>query len=190
MKVIIKILVLIFISINVNCQTLPLKGFEEPDNGGYLKDMENVLPFWLDTWEGTVNNKKYTFTLSMFPQYRIDSPSGNYKYKDKVVAKLKVIDLTTNQIIYDESSFTNYDDYIIHGLNVYGIQFDFLFLDKSERCSNRAEFILVKNINNPNEITYKGFKYRQYGGLDPCPYANQEDIPMFLPKEELVLTRQ
>ena len=191
MKNLIKILTIILISQSVSCQvttTLPYKTLDHP-NGAYLKDIDNEFPFWVDTWEGSVNNKKYTFTLIEFTQQKIDFADGRYIYRDKIVCKLKVIDLLNNSIIHDESSFSEYDDFIINGNAVINSKFYFRLFDKENHCDNSAIFILEKTTNNPNQITYKDFSYDEYEYWD-CPYTTQEDIPMFLPKVDLVLTRQ
>ena len=184
---------LFIISQSVSCQvtkTLPLEtlSFETP-NGAYLKDLDNKFPFWVDTWEGTVNNKKYTFTFVLFAKHLRTSPNGDYYYKDLVVGKLKVTDLSTNAVLHDESSFTNYDSFIIKGIIILGNRFYFGQYDKENHCYNNVNFMLEKDPNNPNQITYKGFSYDEYEYRD-CPYANYQDIPMFLPKVDLVLTRQ
>jgi hypothetical protein len=58
-------------------------------------------------------------------------------------------------------------------------------------CDNSAKFYLYKIENNIDQVKYKNFTYGEYFSLDgPCPYADQLDIPMFLPKVDLVLTRQ
>ena len=184
---------LFIISQSVSCQvttTLPLEtlSFETP-NGAYLKDLDNKFPFWIDTWEGTVNNKKYTFTFVLFAQHMETYPSGNYIYRDWVVAKLKVTNTLNNNILYDESSFINFEDYKINGLYIDEDKFYFGLYDKEEYCYNNTRFIFKKDPNNPDQITYKNFIYGEYEYWD-CPYTSQEEIPMFLPKVDLVLTRQ
>ncbi|MGV7108185.1 hypothetical protein ACUSJC_16805, partial [Flavobacterium sp. U410] len=116
MKTVFKIIFLLLISLNVKCQTVttivPYRTLDYP-SGAYLKDLDNEFPFWLGTWEGTANNKKYTFTFILFQQQKTTYPSGFYFYGDFVAGKLKVTDLITNQVIYDESSFTDLNDFLI-----------------------------------------------------------------------------
>ncbi len=190
MKLVNVILIALIITLNANCQTVPLRtlSYEMP-NGSYAKDLDNELPFWIDTWKGTVNNKKYTFTFVLFAQHLRTSPNGDFRYKDLIVGKLKVIDLSTNSTLHDESSYVNYDDFVINGIYLKENKFYFSLFDKENYCNNSADFTFEKDPNNPNQITYKDFKYGEYHYFD-CPYANQEDIPMFLPKVDLVLTRQ
>jgi hypothetical protein len=157
-------------------------------NGAYAKDLDNEFPFWIDTWEGVVNNKKYSFTFIKFTQHLTIYPNGSYKYEDVVVGKLKVTNVLTNQIIYNESNFTNYEDYLIKCLIIIDDEFRCGLYDKENHCYNSADFILVKDPNNPNQILYKDFSYDEY--YECSTYQNQEDIPMFLPKVDLTLTRQ
>ncbi|MGV7108023.1 DUF6705 family protein [Flavobacterium sp. U410] len=194
MKILLKIIFLFLISLNVKCQTVttivPYRTLDYP-SGAYLKDLDNEFPFWLGTWEGTANNKKYTFTFILFQQQKTTYPNGDYEFRDRIVGKLKVTDLITNQVIYDESSFTNFGEYLIFGHVIYGKEFYFGFTDKENHCNNSADFTLVRYVDNPNQILYKDFSYDEYFSLEgPCPYADQLDIPMFLPKVDLVLTRQ
>ena len=189
MKNTIKIIIIALISINASCQVttiVPYKTVEYP-NGAYIKDTNNEFTFWIDTWEGISNNKKYTFIL--FQQNLIYFSNNAYHYRDEVVAKLKVFDLLTNQTIYDESSYTNYDDYKINGIIIRDSEFLFGLYDKEVYCYNRARFSFVKNITNPNQIVYKNFEYGFYNYFD-CTYPDQLSIPMFLPTEEFILTRQ
>jgi len=188
MKIIFKLLIISLLSLNATCQTIvPIESYDYP-NGAYLKDIDNKFPFWLDTWEGTVNGYKYIFTFSMFPQHLTTYPSGSYKYEDEVVGKLKVINLLTNETVYDESGITDYDDFKISGLLVKGIDFYFFFQDDEAHCYQTAEFQLVKDTFNPNKIYYKGFRGTGYDYWD-CPYTNY-NIPLFLPTTDFELIRQ
>ena len=190
MKKILKIIAITLISLNANCQTLPLLSPEEVNNGGYYKDLNNVLPFWVDTWKGQVNNKEYTFEFVFFEHSFIDFPSGSYYYKDKLMGKFKVVDLTTGNILYNDLNILNLEDYKIRFLsnNIYN-GYSFALFDNSNNFYNTVEFQLIKNPNNSNQILYTSFEYYNYLKID-CPFANQIDIPMFLPKVDLVLTRQ
>ncbi|CAM3824273.1 hypothetical protein FLGE108171_15880 [Flavobacterium gelidilacus] len=193
-KTIYKILALVLISLNANCQVSQIVPLRTPsyemNNGAYAKDIDNEFIFWLGTWEGISNNKKYTFTFIKFAQNYRSYPSGRYEYKDEVVGKLKVTNLNNNIIIYDESSNINYEDYIINGNVIVGDEFYFGLYDKENHCYNSADFTLVKDSTNPNQIIYKDFSYDEYNYLDCTNYQNQNDIPMFLPMVDLVLTRQ
>lgn len=191
MKTIVKILLLLVISLQMNCQILPLKTFSfDVPNGGYLKDLDNVLPYWEGTWKGTADNKEYTFQFVFFPHQLIVFSSERSYYVDKLVAKFKVKDLTTNNILYDDLGITNFEDYKIK-LGSYTNFNGYMFYsqDDDAHCSNMVSFTLVKNNPNLNQATYTAFEYNSYIDFD-CPYNDQLSIPLFLPTTNLVLTKQ
>jgi hypothetical protein len=191
MKIPLKISILLLFTLNCNCQTLPLNSPEDPNNGGYLKDIDNVLPFWVDTWKGSVGNKEYTFQFTTFLHHTVSFPNGDYYYKDKLIGKFKVVDLTTNEVLYDDLGVSNFEDYKI-SLSYPGnnIGYVFSFDDDIAHCRNSVEFTLLKNSTNPNQIKYLNFEYTEFISTSNCIYPEQEDIPMFLPKTELILIRQ
>ena len=180
-------------TINCNCQTLPLNTpyTNIDNNGSYVKDIDNALPFWVGTWKGTVGNKEYTFQFTTFLHHTVSFPSGNYYYKDKLMGKFKVVDLTTNDVLYDDLSVSNFEDYKIE-LSYPGnnIGYVFAFDDDNAHCNNSVEFTLLKIPTNPNQIKYLNFEYTEFISPSDCIYPEQEDIPMFLPKTEVILTRQ
>jgi hypothetical protein len=185
MKNMLKIASLLLFTLTVNCQTLPLNTTNAPE-GSYLKDLNNELPFWTGTWEGIANGKKYTFQFTLFPHH-LNTFSG--VYEDNIKGKFKVVDIQTNQTLYNNLSVTNYEDYNILGIVIReGCEFDFTFFDNEYNCYNKANFILVKNYNS-NTIEYKELHLSEYN--NSCTYyQNQTDIPMFLPTTNLTLTRQ
>ncbi len=193
MKKTIKILSLFLVfTINCNCQVTSIVPFEslksENPDGAYMKDLNDELPFYVDTWVGVLNNKRYTFEFVKFTQHLHQSePGGAYYYIDDLMGKFKVEDLTTGSILYNDLSVPNYNDYKIF-LTTLRIGANFAYID-FENCSNSADFYLLKVAGNPNQLRYKHFRPTDYINID-CPYANQGDIPMFLPTGDLILTRQ
>lgn len=187
-----KIILTFVICMPLNAQVTNIKPLRtltyECDNGTYIKDIDNEFPFWLDTWEGTVNGYKYIFTFSMFSQHLTTYPNGEYMYRDTVVGKLKVISLLTNETVYDESNFSNFEDFKISSSLVKGIVFYFFFQDDAAHCYQLAEFQLVKDAFNSNKIYYTNFSGEGYEYWD-CPYTNY-NIPLFLPTTDFELIRQ
>jgi len=193
MKNIIKLILFLF-TVNVSCQVtniVPLNTVYYSD-GAYLKDLNNELPFLEGTWEGTLNNKKYIFQFTVFYQHLFTGVDGSYEYEDQLKAKFKVVDLTTNQVLYDNLNASGYEDYKISNLTIRSNEFIMGFIDTLENCYNRVEFSFTKNPNNLNQITYKNFEMGDYfPGTPGCPETTvQADIPMFLPTQELILTKQ
>jgi hypothetical protein len=183
---------LLFITLSCKAQTLPLNSLEDINNGGYSKDTENKLPFWVGTWKGTVNNKEYTFQFTSFTHHLETFPNGDYYYIDELMGKFKVEDLGTNTILYNDLDSTNFEDYKIRflGYNPYN-GYSFSFYDDLAHCYNIVKFLLLKSPSNSNQVNYMSFEYDRDFYLDnDCPYPDMLDIPMFLPKVELVLTRQ
>ena len=193
MKTILKLLCLL-ITINVSCQVtgiVPLNSYDYP-NGSYVKDTNNELTFLVGTWEGTADNIKYTFQFTLFTQVLKTYKNGIYEYNDDLKGKFKAVNVTTNQVLYDNLSATEHSDYKILELYIrQQKEFDFRFADTESNCYNRANFKLVKNDSNPNQIIYKDFELGSYGGFSGCDnFQSQDDIPLFLPTTNLVLTKQ
>lgn len=189
-KTIITLFVL-FNTVLASCQvttTVPLNTYDYP-NGAYLKDLNNELPFWEGIWEGVADNKKYIFEFTLFRQH-LDSYIGGYHYTDIIKGKFKVIDLNTNQVLFNNLQVTNYEDYPISGLVIKGREFFFGFYDNEINCFNSVLFTLTKDPTNQTQINYTDFRFNGYGGPADCNYQNQSDIPMFLPRVNLVLTKQ
>jgi hypothetical protein len=190
MKNILKTLCLLLFTIHFSCkaQNVPLKTYDYV-NGSYLKDLDNVLPFWVGTWKGTVNNKEYTFQFVKFPQHLTTFSNGDYYYEDVLKAKFKVVDLGSNTILYDNLNANTFEEYKIYFLDNILTEYFFYFTDNETNCYNSAKFTLLKSNTNLNLIEFKDFSYGDNINLD-CPYANQIDIPIYLPKVNLTLTRQ
>ena len=188
------LIILIFLFINkISAQVtqiVPLNSLRMnfSQNGAYLKDLDNKLPYYQGTWEGVSNNKKYSFIFIVSYQQLISLPNGDYYYEDRIIGKFKVIDLATNQVLYDDTTISNIDDYKINSSSTKG-HLVLHFNDISAHCYNSALFILNKISGQPNQLQYYAFQYGYVSPID-CPYQNQEDIPMFLPQNDFVLTKQ
>lgn len=193
MKKILKYL-LIFTALSCKSQVTsiaPLNGLiSEHANGTYFKDLNSELDYYVGTWQGISNNKKYIFEFVKFNQHLNGSVNDYYYYEDELKGKLKVIDVQTNQVLYNNLNVTNYDDYLILGLSKRNGMFSFMYRDKPEKCYVTAEFNLRRINGQPNQLTYCYFTLKSFGGFSECiTYQNIQDIPMFLPKEDLILTK-
>jgi hypothetical protein len=191
MKKILKFAFCLLLALNANSQVttiVPLSSYDYP-NGAYLKDLNNELTFWEGTWEATLNNKKYTFVFTKFVQH-LYSYANDYFYRDELLGKYKVVDLTTNQVLYSNITATNYDDYSILGLALRNGDFSFLFQDDASKCYNSVKFSLQKINGQSNQIRYCNFRLDEYHYYDCTNYADQLSIPMFLPQENVILIKQ
>lgn len=173
-------------------QTIPMNSsrFEHPQDGVYFKDINNELDYFVGTWEGILDNKKYTFQFIKFVEFlETDLNDINYYYIDCIKVKFKVVDLTINQVLYDDTAITNSDDYKVSGIVLRGGTFWFSYNDV-ENCHNQVNFDIHKVSNQPNKLKYCYFSYYEFNPyMFDCPYENQDDIPMFLPKEDVILTK-
>jgi hypothetical protein len=175
-----------------SCQTiLPLNYPESTPNGAYLKDINNTYSKYLGTWEGVLNSKKYTFTFVKFTKHLYNWNANSFDYRDELMGKYKVVDLLTNTVVYDNTTAINFEDYTINSANpnvARGLcAFD--FTDTEANCKNGLEFYLVGITGQPNKLRYTGFSYTDSWEQDNCIYPTQGDIPIFLPKQEFILTK-
>lgn len=169
-------------------QTVPNNALrmDYPQNGVYFKDLNNEMAHYIGTWEGVQNNKKYIFQFVKFEQHYETDTDNTYYYIDCLKVKFKVIDLSTNQVLYDDTNVTNFDDFKILGLNLKTGKY---WYNDKNNCNLNVNFNIHKIANNPNQIKYCYFEYEWYN-IEGCPYADTISIPMFLPKEDLILTKQ
>lgn len=190
MKNIIKYL-LIFTVLSCKSQIVPLSSYDYP-NGSYVKDIDNELDYYVGTWKGVLNNIEYTFEFVKFTHHLnsyTGTATGTYHYEDELKGKLKVIDLQTNQVLYNNLNSTNYEDYLILGLAKKNGMFNFWYKSKADKCFLDAEFVLKRINGQPNQLNYCYFtlnSYRDFG----CNYLDINQIPIFLPKQDLIITKQ
>ncbi len=184
----------ILISLKLHSQVtvvLPLSTVDYT-NGAYFKDFDNELLPYVGTWEGILNNKKYTFVFQKFTQHLISSAplSDNYLYQDLLKGKFEVIELSTGAVIYSSLSAINYEDFPILGVvKPYNGRFDFYFQDTEINCENGLEFSLRNIPSQPNQLKYYWFRYNDWYKSDCSMYSDRMDIPIFLPMQELILTK-
>jgi hypothetical protein len=169
--------------------TLPLGEFDYP-NGAYLKDINNELLPFVGTWVGIFNNKRYTIKLRKFTQQLITADYINYEFIDDIAGDLKVEDITTNTVLYDNLNIVNYEDLNLISLGKpRGSMFKFMFRDTDANCNNYMEFYLQKQ-TNINQLKYRDFRFTEDRMKGDCIYDNREDAPRTLPNGEFILTKQ
>jgi hypothetical protein len=187
MNIVYKIVLILFF-INSYSQIVPLNNIETPQ-GAYEKDLDNILPFWVGTWKGVINNNEYTFVFNLFPNTLINYGFGTTYYRDELMIKFSVKDLNTNIIRYSDLNVTDYNDYkISFAALLFNGDYVFIFRDSVQNCFNGAEFTLIKN--NLNQIEFRNFSFLEFLYFDDCPYTNRSQIPFFLPDGNFILTRQ
>ena len=174
-----------------SCQTIVPRGTIHVPSGAYVKDINNSFTPYIGTWEGTVNNKKYTFKFTKFEKYLKTNSDGYAFYKDYMLGNFKVTDLSTGLILYDNLSATEYENFRMSGnpIPTRGICF-FSFLDTEANCSNGLEFMLRKIKGQPNQLTYCDFQVDDFWKFWDCPaYPDRTNIPIFLPRQDFILTK-
>lgn len=196
MKKISTILFVILVSYNMSSQILvsqivPLSTHTFPENA-YLKDLNNVLLPYVGTWEGILNNRKYTFVVTKFTQNYDDF--GKY-FKDELMVKLQLTDMSNGVILYDNLSAITYDEYNILGTTPHKGMFNCYFTDSEANCKNKFEFILKNIPGNPNQKKYCYFAYHQSwnplsNGYNCYTNIDRYSLPVYLPTEDLILTKQ
>lgn len=169
---------------------LPLNTTDFPD-GAYMKDLDNVLPFWTGTWEGVSGNQKFTLEISSFPEQHFQTPYANY-YQDRIAGKFKITIVPSGQIIYNTLAVSSYQNYPIMIVPFLNSSLDCTFQDDASNCNVTADFILTRIPGQLNQIKYTMFSRVTYNPfLEGCSqYDNVMQIPMPLPTTDLILYRQ
>ena len=194
MKNTLKIVSCLFFSISIYSQVtieVPLSTVTF-QNGAYFKDINNELLPYVGTWEGVLNNKKYTFVFQKFTQHLTSyfPYSESYHYDDRLKGKFQVTNNTTGEIIYSSLSASTYDDFPIYGVvKPYHGRFSFVFKDTEANCENGLEFMLKNIPNQPNQLKYFHFEYKDSWNIDCTTYSDRMDIPVNLPMSELIFTK-
>jgi hypothetical protein len=185
--------IILLLSIKVQSQEgvlVPLDTWETVPSGTYKKDIDDVFLPYVGTWKGVLYGKEYTFVFQMFPQHMYTNADGTYYYEDILGAKYEVKDMATGNILFTTMSMNNYDESRI--LNIgspnNGRQ-NFLFRDLTN-CANSMTFALFNIPGNTNQRRYGGFTYTDFYIAEGCPYADRYDIPVPIPKNGLIFTKQ
>ncbi len=194
MKNTLKIIFCLFLSINSYGQVtvvVPLSPVTN-QNGAYFKDLNNELFPYVGTWEGVLNNKKYTFVFQKFTQHLTTyyPYSESYYYRDELMGKFQVTNNTTGEVIYSSLNASSYDEYPIRGIvKPYHGRFSFVFIDTEANCENGLKFMLKNIPNQTNQLKYFRFEYKDSWNIDCTTYSSRMDIPVNLPMQDLILTK-
>ena len=192
MKTLFYITSLLFVSITFAQEgvEVPFTYIQVPD-GTYMKDIQNVYLPYIGTWKGvTSDNKEFTLQLVKFTKHLRTFPNGYYYYKDELVGKYQLKNLTTGTIISNTLNAVNYEDYRIYALGKpINSVLDLIFIDTT-LCMNSLRIYLDDVPGSPNQLRYTSV-YTEYRSFD-CPYTNQIDIPLPVPSalKVVLLTKQ
>ncbi len=154
----------------------------------YAKDVDNTLSRFIGDFVGTAGNIKFTVkTVKIIKNRSGTMPDGSYYFRDRLAFLYKIENISTGEIIENTLSNTiaqskAYSNAARNG-RIY-----FLYLDES-KCQNAANITLTQDPAQTQKFIYRFYEDGSWWSED-CPYASKEDIPLYLPKEMMVLTKQ
>lgn len=157
--------------------------------GDYLKDVNGVLDKYIGTWQGSINNKTYTFEISK-------SIYVGRKLKiDMLVIKHKIIEASTRDPYVNTLNITEEDDLIVGRLfdkeNPKEYELTYGIPDNErDRCGDVGDMFIEAINNNTQLIVYVVPLFMMFDGTQNCPNGYFE--PPFPDKDEtpLILTKQ
>lgn len=159
------------------------------ENGDYIKDIDNVYAPYLGNWETTWEGKKMNITIQKSTKQLITSPNGNYYYKDYLIIKFRVIDLTSQLELANTYGISNLEDAKISSSGAgKDNQLYFIYIDE-DLCNNTGEIKLIRNLGNPNELFYQ-YRFDGFWMPDNCIYVTQAEIPIRIPTVNVTLKKQ
>ena len=168
----------------------PLNSPDAP-SGSYTKDMYHEFDPYLGIWQGTWDNKQITFYLTKVEHVPTTELGNQFFYRDKVIAKYKVVDLNTGLTIEDTTNITDINsiDLIASTINRTKNFLRFFYSGGNSRCGLSADVFMYRDLNNANMLTYK---YYVNGGMEEwwngqCSYTDIDLIPVPIPKVPVVL---
>lgn len=184
----------IFFVSKLNAQTeiiVPLNtNIIDVENGNYLKDLDNIFIGYVGIWEGTWESKTFKFKIEKITHHLKSFPNGDYHYEDILVAKYQIIDNSNNMILFNTFDTLVYEDINIENVNIgQNNELDFLFIDGNVHCNIMGLICLKRNLSNPNTISYSYNNYDNWSPDSLCPYNNRNDVPIPIPKDNLILTK-
>lgn len=154
----------------------------------YAKDVDNTLSRFIGDFVGTVGNIRLTIkTIKILKNRSGTMPDGSYYFRDRLAFLYKIENISTGEIIENTLNSTLAQSKVYSNAARNG-KIYFLYLDKS-KCQNAANITLTQDPAQPTKFIYRFYEDGSWWSED-CPYASKEDIPLYLPKEMIVLTKQ
>ncbi|WP_106915323.1 DUF6705 family protein [Chryseobacterium aurantiacum] len=177
------LIILFFVGIINNAQTLPLRTYTDIPENAYLKDTNNELQYYEGTWKGTWDNKTVFITFKKVTNQYND----NLKYfKDYIIGKFKVVD-NNGIILFDNTNVT--DNFAkIRGSRIRKIDDKYsLIYNDFDLCNTSGNIIINFIDTSKTQLTWK-MAYGSNMITIECPYYNTQ-VPEALPKD-IILTKQ
>lgn len=184
-----KLVILIALhSLFMSCaQVYPLNTYSEVPNNAYIKDIDNDLVPYEGTWKGTWNDKIIYIYFKRIKKL-LDHKENNPYYKDVLVGKFKVSDISEN-VLFDNTNLSD-NDTKIEGTRFFTIpnkRYSLFYFD-ADICGMSGDIYV--NFLNGN-FTQLNWKFVDTTDIitSACPYYNTNPFPEPLPAN-IILTKQ
>ncbi|MFY0630973.1 MAG: hypothetical protein JXR05_11365 [Flavobacteriaceae bacterium] len=150
--------------------------------GGYLKDVNNLLDKYLGIWRKTQNNKIYEFHVVKITR---SSETRDLKM-DELEIRYKITNATTGDVIVD-TTILNDGPFIIKGkhFNLDKTVYSLSYIGLNSKCGQNGT-VFIEALPANNFTTLKLFLY-VYGETYDCPNGS---VPQVLPTDWVRLIKQ
>lgn len=187
MKKYILIIIVLFSIKSTYSQIVPLTTLY-PTAGSHVKDLDNIFDRYIGTWVGTTNGKQYTFVIQKFEDIELENSDHQVYYRDRIKMKFKVVNIATNQVIYDDITSNIFKS---TGVIPHHKMCKFNFFDTRQNCRNFAEFYLKQYNHNINQLEFDAPRFDPNMDSLPCPLnPTRSNIVFYLPLNNFVLNKQ
>jgi hypothetical protein len=192
-----KILILFSIIVSsISCKAQPgvilpinynTRLFSHIENGTYIKDVANTLLPYTGNWQGTWQGKTILFKIERV-KITDSSPNGDYHYEDTLIVNYKITDNNTGNILHDNITVPDINVNITTSGREKNNELTFFYIN-GNLCSSCADFYLIKNLSNANQLTYRFNLRNGFWIENNCPYSSVDSIPMIIPEQQVILTK-
>ena len=117
----------------------------------YVKDINNILPKFIGTWKGVLNNKTYVFKVE---KTTIDD--GELK-EDILLLRYKITNNSNNSIVENTLTLPNDSPYVMkNGYVAETGSYVFSYIGKDVACGQNG-WVFMRILNNTNNLNAKLF---------------------------------
>ncbi|PTS95532.1 hypothetical protein DBR27_17000 [Flavobacterium sp. HMWF030] len=155
-----------------------------PD-GVYFKDVNGLLNKYLGTWKGSVDNKKYTFVITKYTNYRSRGIS-----QDELLIRYLIMD-SSGKIIEDTRNLLDTSPYVIKGdyFSETGSYYTSDYMGKNPECGQSGTVYISLPNNSANaQMKLVLMPDRDLMEVQKCP--GQKVAEQILPIKSIFLAKQ
>lgn len=156
-------------------------------NDTYFKDTNHVFDPYVGVWIGSWNGKQLTLVIEKVEQKQITYPNGDFHYKDLLIGKYRISNLSDGAILEDNLEESTELAKIESLGRPKNNRFNFHYSDR-DLCYNTGRIIL-KGDPMTNVLSYY-YAYGDFWISQDCGYNDQANIPIPIPTISLQLYRQ